>query len=80
MSQIGRRLGYGLVELHIVQYEGSLSIEHSAQIIAHGIQLFIIVDQVLPDAHRAHMGGLFVLFATAEQERQLSLVFRHFKH
>ncbi len=54
--------------------------EHSAQIVSHGIQLFIIVDQVLPDAHGMHMGGLFVLFATAEQERQLPLVFRHFKH
>jgi hypothetical protein len=63
-----------------VQYEGSLSIEHSAQITAHGIQIFIIVDQVVPDAHSMHMEGLFVLFATAEQERQLLLVFRHFKH
>jgi hypothetical protein len=54
--------------------------EHSAQIASHGIQLSIIVDQVLPDGQSAHSGGLSVLLAIKEQERQLLLLFRHFKH
>jgi hypothetical protein len=54
--------------------------EHSTQIASHGMQLFIVVDQVVPDAHSMHIGGLFVLFASPEQERQLSLVFRHIEH
>jgi hypothetical protein len=54
--------------------------EHSAQIAAHGIQLFIVVDQVLPAGQGVHIGGLSVLLAIIEQERQLSAVFRHYKH
>jgi hypothetical protein len=73
--QIGARLGNTLVLAHNVQYDGLLSIAHSAQVIAQGVQLFVAVIQVLPEGQSMQNGALSVLFATAEQEIQLTAVF-----